>query len=157
MERSQLSFDQFGLHSFATVGDDEGVDRALSHGADINALDSAGRTALMCAVAGEHVNDLLYGSWQEIDASNASIMTPKRLNTIRRLLSDPRISLFTLNGPQSLMNGVIPLGMAAWLNMEEAVQILLEESFDSVSVDGTDAHGATALMCKTRSSLCSPT
>ncbi|KNZ73326.1 Ankyrin repeat domain-containing protein 50 [Termitomyces sp. J132] len=142
MERSQLSFDQFGLHTFATVGDDEGVDRALSHGADINALDSAGRTALMCAVAGEH--------WQEIDASNASIMTPKRLNTIRRLLSDPRISLFTLNGPQSLMNGVIPLGMAAWLNMEEAVQILLEESFDSVSVDGTDAHGATALMYAAR-------
>lgn len=75
-------------------------------------------------------------------------MTPRRLNTIRRLLSDPRISLFTLNAPQSSMNGVIPLGMAAWLNMEHAVRILLEESSDSVSVDGTDTQGATALMCK---------
>ncbi|KAG6888994.1 hypothetical protein C0992_006815 [Termitomyces sp. T32_za158] len=142
MERSQFSFDQFGLHSFATAGDDEGVDRALSYGADINALDSTGRTALMCAVAGEH--------WQEFDASNASIMTPRRLNTIRRLLSDPRISLFTLNAPHSSMNGVIPLGMAAWLNMEQVVRMLLEESSDSVSVDGTDIHGATALMYAAR-------
>lgn len=46
------------------------------------------------------------------------------------------------------MNGVIPLGMAAWLNMPDAVQLLLEESADTVSVDGMDTHGATALMCK---------
>ncbi|KAG6916170.1 hypothetical protein DXG01_008143 [Tephrocybe rancida] len=142
MDRRQQSFDQFGLHSFAMAGNDEGVDRALKYGADINGLDTAGRTALMCAVAGE--------DWQKIDASNASIITSKRLNTIRRLLQDPRISLFTLNAPQSSMNGVVPLGMAAWLNMDEAVRILLEESSDAVSVDGMDAHGATPLMYAAR-------
>ena len=46
------------------------------------------------------------------------------------------------------MNGVIPLGMAAWLNQPEVVRVLLEESADSVSVDGMDSHGATALMCE---------
>ncbi|KAG5653639.1 hypothetical protein H0H81_011741 [Sphagnurus paluster] len=142
MEYTQHSFDQFGLHSAATAGNDDGVARALEHGADINSLDTAGRTALMCAVAGEH--------WQNIDASDASFMTPKRLNTIRILLNQPGISLFTLNAPQSSMNGVIPLGMAAWLNMEEAVRLLLQDSSDAVSVDGMDAHGATALMYAAR-------
>ncbi|GLB44891.1 putative ankyrin repeat [Lyophyllum shimeji] len=142
MEYPQHSFDQFGLHSAATAGDDEAVARALQYGADVNGLDAAGRTALMCAVAGEH--------WQNIDASDASFMTPRRLNTIRLLLKHPQISLFTLNAPQSSMNGVIPLGMAAWLNMEEAVRILLEDSADTVSVDGMDAHGATALMYAAR-------
>lgn len=79
-------------------------------------------------------------------------MTPKRLNTIRLLLGHPRISLFTLNAPQNSTNGVVPLGMAAWLNMQEAVRLLLEGSAAAVSVDGLDAHGATALMCKTRQS-----
>jgi len=43
---------------------------------------------------------------------------------------------------------VIPLGMAAWLNQPQAVQVLLEDSSESVSVDGMDSHGATALMCE---------
>jgi hypothetical protein len=59
----------------------------------------------------------------------------------------PDISLFTLNAPQSAMNGVTPLGMAAWLNLPEAVRLLLEASADTVSVDGMDSMGATALMC----------
>ncbi|KAG5644652.1 hypothetical protein DXG03_008034 [Asterophora parasitica] len=142
MEIPQHSFDQFGLHTAATAGDDDAFLRALQHGADINSLDGAGRTALMCAVAGEH--------WQDIDASNASSMTPRRLNTIRLVLTHPQVSLFTLNAPQSSMNGVIPLGMAAWLNMEDAVRLLLEDSSDAVSVDGMDAHGATALMYAAR-------
>ncbi|KAF8071648.1 hypothetical protein FPV67DRAFT_888340 [Lyophyllum atratum] len=141
MEFPQHSF-ACALHAAAIAGDDEAVARALEHGADINGLDGAGRTALMCAVAGEH--------WQDIDASDASFMTPRRLNAIRLLLKHPQVSLFTLNAPQSSMNGVIPLGMAAWLNMEEAVRILLEDSSDAVSVDGMDAHGATALMYAAR-------
>lgn len=48
----QHSFDHFGLHLAAMAGDDEGVRRALDMGADINSLDKAGRTAVMCAVAG---------------------------------------------------------------------------------------------------------
>ena len=79
-------------------------------------------------------------------------MTPNRLNAIRLLLGHPRISLFTLNAPQNSTNGVVPLGMAAWLNMPEAVRLLLEGSAAAVSVDGMDAHGATALMCKKRHS-----
>jgi hypothetical protein len=84
-------------------------------------------------------------SWQNIDAS---FLTLKRLNTIRLLLRHPGISLFTLNAPHSSMNGVVPLGMAAWLNLPEAVRLLLEDSAHTVSVDGMDAHGATALMCE---------
>jgi hypothetical protein len=86
-----------------------------------------------------------YLSWQNIDSS---FLTPKRLNTIQLLLGHPDISLFTLNAPQSSMNGVIPLGMAAWLNLPDVVRLLLEDSAHTVSVDGMDSHGATALMCK---------
>lgn len=53
MDAVQHSFDHFGLHRAATAGDDDGVSRAISLGADINGLDTAGRTAIMCAVAGE--------------------------------------------------------------------------------------------------------
>lgn len=53
MDTSTTSIDNFGLHRYAIIGDDEGVRRSLRDGADINALDTAGRTALMCAVAGE--------------------------------------------------------------------------------------------------------
>jgi hypothetical protein len=75
-------------------------------------------------------------------------MNSKRLNTIKTIVRHPDISLFTLNAPQSSMNGVTPLGMAAWLNMADAVRLLLEESSDTISVDGMDTHGATGLMCK---------
>lgn len=87
-------------------------------------------------------------SWQNIDACDASHMSQKRLNIVKMLLAHADISLFTLNAPQSSMNGVIPLGMAAWLNLPQAVRVLLEESAGAVSVDGMDGHGATALMCK---------
>lgn len=137
----QHSFDHFGLHLAAMAGDDEGVRRALDMGADINSLDKAGRTAVMCAVAGNH--------WQNIDAS---FLTPNRLSTIQILLRHPRISLFTLNAPHSSMNGVIPLGMAAWLNLPDVVRLLLEDSAHTVSVDGMDSHGATALMYAARDS-----
>ena len=83
-----------------------------------------------------------------MDASDASSLTPNRLNAIRALLTHPDISLLTLNAPQLSMNGVIPLGMAAWLNQPEVVRVLLEDSADAVSVDGMDSHGATALMCE---------
>lgn len=53
MDRLQHSFDNFGLHAAATAGNDEGVRRALEEGANVNALDAAGRTTVMCAVAGE--------------------------------------------------------------------------------------------------------
>ena len=79
------------------------------------------------------------------------MMTPGRLDVLRTLLKHPDISLFTLNAPQQFMKGVTPLGMAAWLNMVDGVQTLLEESSDTVSVDGMDTHGATALMCESSS------
>ncbi|TFK35544.1 hypothetical protein BDQ12DRAFT_687935 [Crucibulum laeve] len=142
MDRVQHSFDNYGLHQAAITGDDEGIRRALNAGADINALDNAGRTVIMCVIAGEH--------WQDIDASDASFMTQKRLNAIRTILAHPDISLFTLNAPHSSMNGVIPLGMAAWLNMPTVVRLLLEDSANAVSVDGMDSHGATALMYAAR-------
>ncbi|KAF8150880.1 hypothetical protein B0H34DRAFT_665892 [Crassisporium funariophilum] len=142
MDPSPNALENFGLHHCALIGDDEGVVCALHQGADVNMLDTAGRTAIMAAVAGEH--------WQNIDACDASFLTENRLNAIRILLSHPDISLLTLNAPQSSMNGVIPLGMAAWLNQPQVVRILLEDSADSVSVDGMDSHGATALMYAAR-------
>ena len=45
--------ENYGLHRYALQGDDEGVRRALRDGADVNALDSEGRNAIMCTVSGE--------------------------------------------------------------------------------------------------------
>ncbi|KAJ7116485.1 ankyrin repeat-containing domain protein [Mycena epipterygia] len=140
--RAQPSFDHYGLHQAALTGDDDAVRRALRAGASVNDLDSAGRSAIMCAVAGEN--------WENIDASNASFMTPGQLKVVRTLLGDSQISLFTLNGPQMAYRGVTPLGMAAWLNTSDTVRVLLEESSEYVSVDGVDAHGATPLMYAAR-------
>ncbi|KAF9007556.1 hypothetical protein BDQ17DRAFT_1539915 [Cyathus striatus] len=142
MDCVQQSTSHLSLHRAAVDGDSEGVLRALRNGADINSLDAAGRTAIMCAITGEN--------WESVDASNASFLTPKRVDTIRTLLAHPDISLYTLNTPHASMNGVIPLGMAAWLNMPTAVRLLLEESGGAVSVNGMDAHGATALMYAAR-------
>jgi hypothetical protein len=86
-----------------------------------------------------------------MDAHGASFLTPNRLNAIRTMLTHPDISLLALNTPQLSMNGVIPLGMAAWLNQPEVVRVLLEDGTDAVSVDGMDFHGATALMCECES------
>ena len=74
-------------------------------------------------------------------------MSSSRLSSLKALLQRPEISLFTLNASHSSMNGVIPLGMSAWLNQPQAVRTLLEASAEAVSVDGMDSHGATALMC----------
>jgi hypothetical protein len=53
MDSSIDFIDNFGLHHYAIIGDNEGVRRSLCEGADVNALDTAGRTAVMCVVAGE--------------------------------------------------------------------------------------------------------
>lgn len=74
-------------------------------------------------------------------------MNQSRLSALKILLRQADISLLTLNAPHSTMNGVIPLGMAAWLNQPLAVRTLLDDSVQSVAVDGMDSHGATALMC----------
>ncbi|KAF8207075.1 hypothetical protein K438DRAFT_1755792 [Mycena galopus ATCC 62051] len=142
MARRQTSFVRYGLHQAALRGDDDAVRHALRSGASVNDVDSTGRTAVMCAVAGEN--------WQNVDASNASFMTPGHLKVVRTLLGDPQMSLFTLNAPQMAYRGVTPLGMAAWLNLSDAVRVLLEESAEYVSVDGTDAHNATPLMYAAR-------
>jgi ankyrin repeat protein len=41
------------LQSYAMAGNAVDVKSALDAGADVNALDVSGRTALMCAIAGE--------------------------------------------------------------------------------------------------------
>jgi hypothetical protein len=88
------------------------------------------------------------GRWQEVDASDASFLTSSRLNVVNMLLQHPDINLCTMNTPNASLNGVIPLGMAAWLNAPAIVELLLDRSSDSVSVDGMDSQGATALMCR---------
>lgn len=85
-------------------------------------------------------------SWRDIDASDAVFMNRNHLNALKMLLTS-ELSLLTLNAPHATMNGVVPLGMAAWLNQPLAVRTLLEDSVHSVAVDGMDSHGATALMC----------
>lgn len=86
-------------------------------------------------------------SWQTVDPS---FMTTNRLNVLRMLVEDRHVSLHALNAPQEAMNGVTPLGFAAWMNSPKAVEILLEASGRAVSVDGKDAYGVTPLMCKSR-------
>ena len=105
-------------------------------------------TRLVLVFPIEHVIDRVPTSWQDLDACDASFMSPKRIGALKTLLSHPDISLLTLNSPHPFMNGVIPLCMAAWLNQPQAVRALLDVSVDTVSVDGMDAHGATALMCE---------
>ncbi|KAJ8481249.1 hypothetical protein ONZ45_g15370 [Pleurotus djamor] len=139
MDRQQHSF---GLHGAALSGDADSFRIALDLGADINALDECGRTVLMCAVAGE--------SWEEVDASDASFVTPSRLQVIRTIIEHPDVTLYTLNAPQGATNGVTPLGMASWLNSPEAVQCLLDCSLGAVSVNGMDSHAATPLMYAAR-------
>jgi hypothetical protein len=80
-------------------------------------------------------------------------MTANRLNALRLLVEDRHVSLYTLNAPQEAMNGVTPLGFAAWMNSPKAVEVLLEVSGGAVSVDGQDAYGVTPLMCKCGFSL----
>lgn len=46
------------------------------------------------------------------------------------------------------MNGVTPLGFAAWMNSLKAVKTLLEAGGGTVSVDGEDTYDVTPLMCK---------
>ncbi|KAK7044086.1 hypothetical protein VNI00_007802 [Paramarasmius palmivorus] len=134
------SFFNFGLQSYATSGDYEGVQRALESGADVNVFDASGRGALLCAIAGE--------SWKDIQSSPA--MSANRVKIIQLLLESTNQSLYALNAPQNGFNGVTPLGMAAWLNSPEAVSFLLDASAGSVDVDGMDSHGATPLMYAAR-------
>jgi hypothetical protein len=75
-------------------------------------------------------------------------MTASRLEILRLLVEDRHVSLYTLNAPQEAMNGVTPLGFAAWMNSPKAVKTLLEAGGVTVSVDGEDAYGVTPLMCK---------
>ncbi|KAI9463338.1 hypothetical protein BJY52DRAFT_1254826 [Lactarius psammicola] len=120
-------------------GDEHGVRSLLERGADVNAADAKGRSAIACAVAGE--------SWQTADPS---IMTASRLDILRLLVEDRHVSLYTLNAPQEAMNGVTPLGFAAWMNSPKAVKTLLEAGGGTVSVDGEDAYGVTPLMYAAR-------
>ena len=161
MSRPHRSFENFALLQAASEGNASAVHDALQAGADINATDTSGRTVLTCALtADRYVHRFLpppvvlltapvtLERWETVDASDASFMSQDRLNVIRIAVSQPDISLFTLNAPQDSINDVTPLGMAAWLNMPEVVQLLLECSSGAISVDGMDTDGATPLMCK---------
>jgi ankyrin repeat protein len=53
MARRQHSFDTYALLQAAIQGDDQGVREALDAGADVNAVDAHGRTALTTAITGE--------------------------------------------------------------------------------------------------------
>ncbi|KIY51726.1 hypothetical protein FISHEDRAFT_9706, partial [Fistulina hepatica ATCC 64428] len=132
------SISRVSLHVAALAGDVTGVTRALMAGADINATDDRGRTALVCAIGG--------ANWERVDGNNPCFMTPQRLNAIRVIVEHSEISLFTLNAPQPAIRGVTPLGLACWLNMYEVVRLLVENSEGAVCVDSVDIHRATPLM-----------
>lgn len=80
--------------------------------------------------------------------SDASFALQSRVEVLRMLIGNDTMSLYALNAPA---RGVTPLALAAWLNIPEAIRVLLEESRGLVAVNGTDALGVTPLMC--RSSL----
>ncbi|EPQ54025.1 ankyrin [Gloeophyllum trabeum ATCC 11539] len=127
----------------AIQGDDSGARRALAMGADPKARDAAGRTALTCALAGE--------SWQAVGMlPEGSFMSEARLNVLRMIVSHADMSIYELNAPQESFNGVTALGMAAWLNLPSALEVLLRSSGGRLLVDAVDAHGATPLMYASR-------
>lgn len=53
MDRRQCSVDTYALLQAAIIGNEAGVRRALMAGADVNATDASGRTALTNAITGE--------------------------------------------------------------------------------------------------------
>ncbi|KAG1832566.1 hypothetical protein DFJ58DRAFT_235774 [Suillus subalutaceus] len=142
ISRVQRSFENFALLQAASEGSATAVRDALQSGADINASDNSGRTILTCALTADR--------WETVDASDASFLSEDRLQVIRMAVSHPEISLFTLNAPQDSINDVTPLGMAAWLDMPQAVQVLLDCSSGAISVDAEDTDGATPLMYAAR-------
>ncbi|PCH42286.1 hypothetical protein WOLCODRAFT_101870 [Wolfiporia cocos MD-104 SS10] len=123
----------------AADADERAVKLALGSGADVNVQDAAGRTSVTCAIAGNN--------WGSVDASHASFKMQQRLETLRLLLGHAHISLYALNAP---VRGVSPLCLAAWLDIPEVVRMLLDNSHGMVSVNGTDAYGATPLMYAAR-------
>ncbi|KAI0690618.1 hypothetical protein BC835DRAFT_1363559 [Cytidiella melzeri] len=129
------------LHA-ATVADEAAVRHALLSGADVNTLDASGRSIVGCTLAGDR--------WPEVDVSDASYSLQTRLRILKTCIAHEKISLYALNAPQTAMHGVTPLGLAAWLNIPEVVQLLLEDCSGLVSVDGMDALGATPLMYAAR-------
>lgn len=148
----------------AARADEGGMKAALARGADMNATDDAtGNTAVTCAIAGDrcvfsrryacHEMRVLSvctfapgsrSSWEDVDVSDASFMQENRIQVLRTLLRSETASLYALNAP---VKGVTPLGLAAWLNVPDAIRVLLEESRGLVAVDGTDCLGVTPLMC----------
>ncbi|KZT19799.1 ankyrin [Neolentinus lepideus HHB14362 ss-1] len=123
----------------AIEGDDSGARRALALGADPKASDAARRTALTCALTGE--------SWKTVGmAQDGLFMSESRLGVLDLIVSHAEMSIYELNAPQDSLNGVTVLGMAAWLNLPSAVEVLLRASSGRLLVDSIDAHGATPLM-----------
>lgn len=53
MDRRKHSFDTYALLQAAIIGDEESVREALKAGADVNAVDACGRTALTSAITGD--------------------------------------------------------------------------------------------------------
>jgi ankyrin repeat protein len=53
MDRRKHSLDTYALLQAAITGDEEGVREALKAGADVNAVDARGRTALTSAITGD--------------------------------------------------------------------------------------------------------
>ena len=83
-------------------------------------------------------------NWEDVDVSDASFRLKSRLAVLRILVRCEATTFYALNVPA---HGVTPLGLAAWLNLPDAVHVLLEESRGLVAVDGTDSLGVTPLMC----------
>ncbi|KAL4243728.1 hypothetical protein ABKN59_011456 [Abortiporus biennis] len=142
-ERGQQSLSINALLLEAAIKADEHTfSNALKSGADVNVCDDRGRTVIGCALGGER--------WEEVDASDASFKLSRRLRILKLLLEHEDISLHALNAPQNAMRGVTPLGLAAWLNIPNAVRLFLEHCPGLVSVDGMDTLGGTALMYAAR-------
>jgi ankyrin repeat protein len=146
------------LHDAASKGDLDGVRNALATGADVNALNDKGWSVLTCTIAGNECVGFFFlplffsypsffSSWSINDPSKVPEITHDRLNILRTILRHPSLSLLTMNSPLIALNGVTPLGFAAWLNSPLAVSALLKYSLESVAVDGMDSNRATPLMC----------
>ncbi|KAH9926824.1 ankyrin [Amylocystis lapponica] len=138
-ERAAVLDHRVSLADAVATANERTARLAIDAGADVNALDPAGRTLIARAIAGQ--------SWEDVDVSDASFMLQSRLRILKMLLDHDDISLYAVNAP---VRGATPLGLAAWLNLPDVVRILLEESHGMVVVDGVDAHATTPLMYAAR-------
>ncbi|KAI5120211.1 hypothetical protein M0805_006317 [Coniferiporia weirii] len=131
------------LQDAAIRGDESIAQRLFLDGANANEINAEGTSVIGALVLGA-------ASFDEVDASHVRVSAPARLAILTFLLDRRAFSLYALNASDLSLNGLTPLGMAAYLGRLDFVTALVEKCDGLVLVDGVDSHRATPLMYAAR-------